>query len=259
MNTLLLKLVLTPALIGLASLAGRRWGPSVSGWLVGLPFTSGPIILFLVLDHGTGFGARAALGVAAGTMSQAAFALTYSRLARGFGMMGSLLAAGLAFGVATALLLAVSPATVILAVVVAAVLLVALAAMPDHVPGADSSARSIPVWDIPARMVVAVVFVLLLTGAAPLLGPRLAGLLTPFPLYATVLTVFAHRLYGAGAAIGVLDGLLFGLFSFAAFFITLAGLLQRIGIGAAFAAALIVALGLQMCTLAVLRARPVHS
>jgi len=33
---LLLKLVLTPALIAAASLAGRRWGHAVSGWLVGL-------------------------------------------------------------------------------------------------------------------------------------------------------------------------------------------------------------------------------
>jgi hypothetical protein len=36
MDTLALKLVLTPTLIGAASLAGRRWGPAVSGWLVGL-------------------------------------------------------------------------------------------------------------------------------------------------------------------------------------------------------------------------------
>jgi len=37
------KLLLTPALLGLVSLAGRRWGPAVSGWLVGLPLTSGPV------------------------------------------------------------------------------------------------------------------------------------------------------------------------------------------------------------------------
>ena len=47
MDTLVLKLVLTPTLIGTASLAGRRWGPAVSGWLVGFPFTSAPVALFL--------------------------------------------------------------------------------------------------------------------------------------------------------------------------------------------------------------------
>jgi hypothetical protein len=37
MDSLALKLVLTPALIGIASLVGRRWGPTVSGWLVRYP------------------------------------------------------------------------------------------------------------------------------------------------------------------------------------------------------------------------------
>ena len=44
---LLFKLLLTPVIIGLVSLAGRRWGPAVSGWLVGLPLTSAPVVLFM--------------------------------------------------------------------------------------------------------------------------------------------------------------------------------------------------------------------
>ena len=39
-------------LIATASLAGRRWGHAISGWLVGIPFTSGPIttsVIFLVI------------------------------------------------------------------------------------------------------------------------------------------------------------------------------------------------------------------
>jgi hypothetical protein len=54
-DTLVLKLVLTPLLIGAASLAGRRWGPAIAGWLVGLPLTSAPVALFLALDLGIGF------------------------------------------------------------------------------------------------------------------------------------------------------------------------------------------------------------
>jgi len=56
---LALKLVLTPALIAVATLVGRRFGPSISGWLVGLPFTSGPVSLFLALEQGTTFAAAA--------------------------------------------------------------------------------------------------------------------------------------------------------------------------------------------------------
>ena len=74
---LLLKLLLTPTLLGLVSLAGRRWGPAVSGWIIGLPLTSGPVSLFLAIDHGTAFASRAAEGSLLGLISLAAFCLTY--------------------------------------------------------------------------------------------------------------------------------------------------------------------------------------
>jgi hypothetical protein len=91
--------------------------------------------------------------------------------------------------------------------------------------------------------------VIALTAAAPLLGPRLAGLIAPYPLYATVLGVFAHRLQGAEAAVSVLRGLLLGLFAFAGFFLTVALLLETNGIAVAFGAALVVALALQAASL----------
>ena len=53
-----------------------------------------------------------------------------------------------------------------------------------------------PRWDIPARIVAATSFVIGLTAAAPLLGPRLAGLLAPFPLYGAVLVQGTSLLIG---------------------------------------------------------------
>jgi O-antigen/teichoic acid export membrane protein len=50
-----LKLVLTPLLIAAASLARRRWGHAVSGWLLGLPLTSGPVAFFLAIERGASF------------------------------------------------------------------------------------------------------------------------------------------------------------------------------------------------------------
>ncbi len=49
MNLLLLKLVLSPLLLLMATLAVRRWGAAVGGLLVGLPLTSGPVSIFLAL------------------------------------------------------------------------------------------------------------------------------------------------------------------------------------------------------------------
>ena len=68
-----MKLVVTPVLIGAASLADRRRGAAVGGWLVGIPFTSAPVAFFLTLEHGSGFAASASVGMMLGTISQAVF------------------------------------------------------------------------------------------------------------------------------------------------------------------------------------------
>jgi hypothetical protein len=98
-------------------------------------------------------------------------------------------------------------------------------------------------------------FVLLLTGIAPALGPRLTGLVAPFPLYAAVLAGFAHHVQGPASATGVLRGLLLGLFAFAAFFLVLAALIEGAGIAVAFASAIVLALALQALSLWALRRR----
>lgn len=254
MDTLLLKIVATPLLIAGASLAGRRWGPVVSGWLVGLPFTSAPITFFLALDHGLPFAAAAAAGTLAGTISQAAFILGYAWLATRSGWFWALLAGCLGFAVGTAILQHVLAPAAVLFPAVIVTLAIALWLLPDQLPAAPAS--PLPLWDLPLRMVVATTFVLLLTGAAAALGPHLTGLLAPFPLYGSILAVFAHRLQGPAAAIAVLRGLLFGLFAFATFFLVLASLLPRVGIIAGFALAIIAVLAVQGCSLWLLRHPP---
>src|SRR5438132_11180825 len=82
MTVLLAKVVLTPLLIAAATLAGRRWGPAVGGWLAGLPLTSGPVSVFLALEQGPGFAARAAVGTLAGLVVVACFCVVYARFLR---------------------------------------------------------------------------------------------------------------------------------------------------------------------------------
>lgn len=248
LGSLALKLILTPLLVGVASLAGRRWGSAVGGWLVGIPFTSGPIVFFLTLEHGPRFAAAAATGIMAGTASQAAFGLAYAWMARSRGWIACLAMATMAFGVATVVLNAVRPAAWVLLIAVVVVLVLSLFLMPRGKRSAEVRI-AFPAWDLPARMIVATIFVVLLTGVAPILGARLAGLLAPFPLYATVLAVFAHRIQGAAPAIGVLRGLLLGLFSFAAFFFILSEMLVAQGIVVAFAASIAVAVAMQGASL----------
>lgn len=252
MESILLKLVVTPLLVGGASLAGRRWGAGIGGWLVGIPFTSGPVAFFLALSPGPRFAADAAVGTLAGTASQAAFALAYAWMAMRAGWPASLAASTLSF-LAVTVLLKAFPAGLgpTLALAVAA-LVIAIPLMPRR-RNPVKQVTEPPWWDIPARMVVTTAFVIALTAVAATLGSRLTGLLSPFPLYAAVLATFAHRLQGAEAAVAVLRGLLLGLFAFASFFLCVALLVVPSGIGVAFTAAIAAAAVVQAGSLLMMR------
>ncbi|MGH7125249.1 MAG: hypothetical protein ACREFI_12810 [Stellaceae bacterium] len=247
METLALKLVLTPALIGISTMVGRRWGQAVGGWLVGLPLTSGPVVLFLALEHGTAFGANAAEGSLRGLVAESSFALCYAWTAQRQDWPLAFLAGALGFAVAGFAMQLIAPAPVLLVGMVIAALVLTLRLLPRFT-GSAAAVRP-QWWDLPARMVTATLLVLALTSAAAWLGPQLSGLISTFPLLAGVLTVFAHHAQGKGAAINVLRGLLLGLFSFAAFFVALGATLDRVGIASTFAAALTAALGVQTVSL----------
>jgi hypothetical protein len=223
--------------------AGRRWGPGVSGWLVGFRLTSGPVVFFLALEQGSRFAAAADVGSMTGAIAQAAFCLLYGRLAsrRHWGL--ALLAGSLGFAAATIALQSFSLSLSALVTTVIGALVIALLLMPRDYR--NSAAAPLPRWDIPARLVVTTALVLVLTGLAPVLGPQLTGLLATFPLYGAILAGFAHHQQGPGHANRVLRGLLLGLFAFAGFFLVLALSIERTGVARAFAAAIAAALALQ--------------
>lgn len=168
---------------------------------MGIPLTSGPIALFLALDHEASFAASASVGMLLGTISQAIFCLAYSWSAsRGDPWLASLGSGCVGFAASTVVLqilgVPLVPASLATLVALVAVLFL-VPRTPDKSDKIESPETSPPRWDIPARMAVATVFVLLLTAAAPALGPYLSGLLSPFPLFGAVLVVFVHRSEGA--------------------------------------------------------------
>jgi hypothetical protein len=239
MDLLLLKLALVPFLIGAVTLVGRRYGPRASGLLVGLPLTSGPVVLFQAVEQGREFASRSALGTLTGLVALSGFCLAYSSLAHVqawrapwsacalAGWSAYLLAAWLLLGVKLDL--------------VGSTLLVlgTLAAVQMLLPrgGSSRSSAPAPAWDLPFRMVAATAMVLLLTGMADRLGPRLSGLLAPFPIYASVVTISTHLVEKSSSALSVLRGVVLGSYGFALFFIIVSATLVPWGIGPAFSAA----------------------
>jgi hypothetical protein len=255
MDTLFLKIVTTPALIAFASLVGRRWGSAVSGWLIGIPFTSAPIVFFLALDQGASFASSSSVAVLAGSLSGISFALTYAGLALKLKQMWAVCLFGgyLAVLGATVLLQFLTISVLPLFLIVIAILLLSIRIMPQTKSSEDNA--NYPKWDLPARMIAATVFVIVVTGVAPILGSHLSGLVAPFPIYASILAVFNQRSSGVPSVVKLLRGLLYGLFSFATFFLTLSIALQGSNVGLAFASALCAALIVQGLALVILRRR----
>lgn len=232
----ILKLLLVPTFIAIVSLAGRRWGPTVSGWLIGLPLTSGPVAFFLALEQGDLFASVAARAIMVGIISVFIFAFVYARLAIRFSWIPSVLAGWISYFLCTYLLNTLNLSILVGFVFVLVVLMATLILMPNV--GTDKSPSAAPNWELPARMISATALVFIITGAAQLLGPQLTGLLAPFPVYATILAVFIHRLEGGGQSVRVLRGLVAGSFTFAVFFLIISATILPWGVGASFTCAI---------------------
>lgn len=253
MDIVFFKLLLPPLLILLASLAGRRWGDAIGGWLVGLPLTSGPVAAFLAIQYGVDFAAAATNGSLVGTAAQALFSLGYALLAR-HGWVVALLG-GSALYASTGFLAQSMPLP---NWGFFALALAALAVAAKLIPHRELMRSTIaaPWWDLPARMVVVTALVLTVTAVAASVGAKGAGVLASFPIFGAILAVFAHRIGGATAATQVLRGMVLALYGFAVFFFVLGLLLVNVGILLSFIVAILSTLFVQALALRFIRRSP---
>jgi hypothetical protein len=252
---LLAKLVLVPLLIAAITVAGQRLGPRVAGALTGLPVVAGPIALFMALEQGASFGAHAAVATLAAEWSLAVFCVVYALVAARAPWWASLVAGWAGFAVSTLALTATTLGIVpALVLALAAPILVRAPTPPPATAMATANASGRVTWtEIGMRMAAGATLVVLLTGIADALGPRLSGLLTVFPVAVSVLTASSHRSHGAAFAVQLLRGLAGGLYSLTAFFLVLALLLERCGVAASFVAATLASLAVQLAVLRALK------
>jgi len=239
LTLLLLKIVLVPLLIFAVTLAGRRWGPGIAGWLSAFPIIAGPILLILALEHGSEFAASAAQSTLLAVLAILVFSLAYAWVAQKRGWADSVLIALCAYALALIALRRVEmPLGTAFATVLGALVLVPFAfpTVPRWI-----AARSPGKDHLPLRVIAALLLVLLVTFGAARLGPRWSGLLAMFPIMSTVLVAFSHQQSGAGYAVRLLRGMVSGYYGFACFCVVLALALPSLGIAQAFALALLAA------------------
>lgn len=229
---LALKLVLAPGLIALATLAARRWGPAAAGWAASLPVVGGPVLLVVAISHGPHFAATSATAATLGLVSLAVFGAAYAQLSSRLPWWAALPCAWTAFAASTGGLWPVRlPPGIALLVALAGFALVRRLLGPE--PASVPTRRRLPL-DLPLRMTAGAVMVLALSAASAALGAHLTGLLTPFPVIASVLAAFTHAVDGSAAVRRYADALIRGLPSFALFTTSISVLAVPAGLAAAF-------------------------
>jgi hypothetical protein len=237
---LILKLVLVPALIGAITLAGRRWGPAVAGWLSGFPIVTGPILLFVALERGPEFAAVTAAGALSGGLAWMSFALGYAWVATRMSWRIALLASLCAYlVVGVALILAAPPFALIVVMLMAAVLFAPLLFPRPTEPIGPATSSSV---ELGARMLAGGLMTVAVTHLSPALGPKFSGLLAVFPVMGIVLAAFSHRTSGNIFTIRLLRSMVYGFYAFTAFCLTVTLALHVMAIAAAFSLALCISL-----------------
>jgi len=243
---LALKLCLVPSFIFLVSLAGRRWGASIAGWLAGLPVVAGPILWFLCREQGPQFASDAALASLSAVFASMCFCLAYAHAAQRAAWPITLITAFLVWGVAALMLsrLPLSPALdlgiAILSLAIAPPLFPTLAAVPQR--------REFREAELAFRMGLSALLTVVVSGVAAHVGQTWSGLFAVFPIMSTVLAVFSHATQGPEFASQLLRAMAFGMYSFAAFCFLLAAALEHVGVASSFVIAVMGALTIQLAT-----------
>ncbi len=250
---LTLKLILSPLLIAVVSLAGRKWGESVSGWFLGFPLTSMPISLVLALQHGTDFAASSAAGNLGGQASVCVFCLVYGVSALRFNWPVSAVAGITAFFASVAVLNQFSLTTFSAFVIILSIVAITFTLLPKS--GGEVKTTVLPAWDLPLRMALAAAFVFGLTLVADRLGPQLSSLLATFPVFGLIMSIFTHQQGGSAAALKLFRSYISASAGYAFFYLIVGTLLTRLGIGFTFLLATLVIFVINGLTLYALQKR----
>lgn len=229
------KLALVPAVVWLASLAARRWGHAVSGYLGGFPMIGGPITFYLAIDFGPAFAAQVAVATLAAVAGQAGHLLGFAYAGRAWGPV-----AGLACGLVAYVVIASSGAPMgsspFLALALAVTgLAIAWRFLPR--PAGPASLPSIPPVELWLRLVAALVLATVILFGAESFGPVLSGVLLSLPITGAIMPPFTLALYGRDALAWLQRGFITGLTGFTTFFFVVAMTVEPWGVTLAFIAA----------------------
>jgi hypothetical protein len=240
-----------------AARAAERAGPFLGAMIATLPVSTGPIYVFLAMDHGAAFIAQAAVMSVASTAAIVAFVAGHAFAAQRFATVGSLAVATFVW-LAVALLLQLRDWSFAEAcVLLAASFALAMRGLRRFAVAATPAAGSRTRFDLPLRALLVATLVVATSLASRVFGPSVTGLLATYPVVFTSLIVILQPRGGGAFVSAVLVTGLKGMLGFGTALAVLHVAALRTSAAIALVLALIVAVGWNV-SLALLRRRHVR-
>jgi hypothetical protein len=204
--TLLLRMAVTAAFVVSASVITERAGPVIGALVATLPISAGPSYVFLALDHDAAFiaeGALASLPINAATVF---LGLTYVLLAQRHNALVSWSAGAVVWTVIATLSRTIqwSLASGLAVNIVAFAICIPLLDRFRHVKMPLITRRW---YDVPLRASLVAILVATVVTTSSIVGPRISGVMTLFPVvFSSLMLILAPRIGGPATAAVLANG-----------------------------------------------------
>ena len=210
---LLLRMAVAAVFVVGASIITERAGPMIGALVATLPVATGPVYVFLALDHDAAFIAASALAALPINAATITYGLVYVMMAQRHGMMASFGAAMLTWlalaSLAHSVTWSLDSALAVNALVCAICLPLSQRYRKVVMP---------PIrrrwYDIPLRALLVALMVATVVGLSNRLGPAVTGVLAVFPIVSSSLMLILHPRIGGRATAAVLANSVWGLAGF---------------------------------------------
>ena len=234
---LLLKAVVSIAIVVGLSVAAERSGPRLAGLLIGLPLGAGMVVVFTGYEQGADFAAASAVHMVPGFLTTLVFIYFYGAIAarQNRGGLAAItlpfLGAHVGYGIAAWGLSQFQLALVVAVPLIAIGIVIghrAMASLPDN----PITARVTFGWKVLAfRAGMAATVIVIITSIAGQVGPQWTGILTAYPITLLPLILVLHITYTGAEVAAVLKHVPFAMGSVTSFCLTIVFAVPAFGLG----------------------------
>jgi hypothetical protein len=218
--TLVVRMAVTAAFLIVTTVTAERAGPVIGGLVAALPVSTGPVYIFLSLDHNAQFIADSAIGTLVTNGINVVYALIYALLAQKRPLWASLGAAVAGWiviaWIANSIAWTLSSAILWNVVAIGGSILIVRQLRHYRVPAVRSR------WyDFALRAGLVALLVGTVVTLSFHIGPKASGLIAGYPIVFSSIMLVMHRSMGGRAAAAVMANAILGLTGFALGAITL--------------------------------------